>query len=92
MQHATVPANAIALPRDSNRQVMACSFREDGYYALKIRRRGIDVRRCEWSDERNGIDIYSIDDVNIDFTVTDPREFERLFYGRFHVVHKEVQA
>ncbi|MGU3401610.1 hypothetical protein ACLBWS_18075 [Brucellaceae bacterium D45D] len=90
MTHARV--NATGLPRSSPAQVTGCSFRENGYYALRIRDRGIDVRRCEWSDDRCGIDIFALDNVNIDFTVDDPRMFDRIFYGRFTAIHKEVQA
>jgi len=36
-----------------------------------------------------GIDVYALDDVNIDFTVDDPRFFNRIFYGRVTAMHKE---
>lgn len=71
-------------------QVLCCSFRENGYYALRLHDQGIEVRRCEWSDERSGIDVHALDDLSIEFTVSDPRIFDRIFYGRVTAVHKEL--
>ncbi|KAB2766826.1 hypothetical protein F9L00_19045 [Brucella anthropi] len=82
-------ANGKALSGPGTVQVLCCTFRENGYYALRLKDRVIDVRRCEWSDQRMGIDVYALDDVNIDFTVDDPRFFNRIFYGRVTAMHKE---
>jgi len=76
-------------------QVLACSFRGDGYYALKLRQGVTDVRRCAWNDALNGIDIYDRDDRKRDITIACPRVFDLIFVGRVTavpVVIEEIAA
>lgn len=62
-------------------QVLACSFRGNGYYALNLVQGRKDVRRCQWNDDLDGIDIYALDDVKRDMTILCPRLFDYVFVG-----------
>jgi len=73
-------------------QVMACAFRGDGYYALRLRDGVIDVRRCAWNDLLNGIDIYDEADEKLYATVMDPAVFDRVFWGRVTAVSAVVEG
>jgi hypothetical protein len=72
--------------------VVSCSFRENGYYALRLRDGIIDVRRCEWNDILNGIDIYDANDDSLQITLIDPRWFDRLYEGRVTTMPKVIES
>ena len=83
MLNVSPPAPADpGLPNIEQIQVNNCKFRAKGYYALKLRDECTDVRRCEWNDLLNGIDIYDEADEKLYATIMDPRVFNRICVGR----------